>query len=406
MWRYAAGYTWKAGAYTLGAENTFLDSLGNVIENNRDRSLNGQLDFVTLYNKVRFLKEINSPPPPQRRAAPKTDQKEEEGEAEEAPAKENRFVKGVLRLLMSVRTINGTYSLNEGTRLPGYMPQAYLFGLDSGFNAPGIPFLLGSQDPGIKNKATTNEWLSKSEALSIPFSQISTTNLSLRALVEPARDFRIQMDVKKTKTAMYQEIYRYVDSLKTDDDNGYRSLNPSRNGTYSISYYTMGTAFEKLDANNLTESFTNFEAYRNPIRDRLAAGNPIDTGKYDLNSQDVLIPAFIAAYTGKTPGETSLSPFPRFPLPNWRVDYTGLPKLVPALSDVFQSVSITHGYTSTYDVSNFSSNLEYNDPDRLQLSNNIEDYDPTTATQVNENNGLFIPTYIIQQVAITERFNP
>src|SRR5690606_29231080 len=103
---------------------------GNVIENNRDRSLNGQLDFVSLYNKVRILKEINSPPPRRRGPATPTRNQNQnqngEEETEEAP-KENRFIKGVLRLLMSLRTVNMTYSINEGTRLPGFMPRAYLF---------------------------------------------------------------------------------------------------------------------------------------------------------------------------------------------------------------------------------------------------------------------------------------
>ncbi len=399
--RYLAGYSWRAGAFSLDPDvPSQAETLGNVIENTRDRSLNGQLDFVTLYNKVRLLKEINSPPP-RRRGARNSDQEGEE-EAEEAP-KENRFIKGVLRLLMSVRTVSATYSINEGTRLPGYMRRAYLFGMDSNFVAPGVAFLLGSQDPGIRKTAASEGWLSTSSDLTTPFSQISTTNFNIKANVEPARDLRIQLDVKKSKTGMYQELFQ-VDSIT----NEYSALNPSRNGSYSISYYTLPTAFDKLDANNITEAFANFEAYRNPIRDRLAAGNPNESGEYDINSQDVLIPAFIAAYTGQTPGDVKLNPFPKIPLPNWRVDYTGLPRLFPGLSDVFQSVSITHGYTSTYDVSNYSNALAYNNADQLLLNNNIENYDPTRVDQVNdtEESNLWVPTYIVQQVAITERFNP
>src|SRR5690606_18466159 len=186
--------------------------------------------------------EINSPPPRRRGPATPTRHQNQnqngEEEAEEAP-KENRFIKGVLRLLMSLRTVNMTYSINEGTRLPGFMPRAYLFGLDSGFNAPGIPFLLGSQDPGIRTRAKDNGWLSRDTTLTTPFSQIATHNLSIGADLEPARDFRIRLDVKKSKTGMYQEIYRFVE---TDTTSGFASLNPSRNGTYSISYFTLPTA--------------------------------------------------------------------------------------------------------------------------------------------------------------------
>src|SRR5690606_10923813 len=50
--RYSAGYEWKRAAFGQ-------DSLGNVIQNSRNVSLNGQLNFTNLYNKVPYLKELN-----------------------------------------------------------------------------------------------------------------------------------------------------------------------------------------------------------------------------------------------------------------------------------------------------------------------------------------------------------
>lgn len=94
------------------------------------------------------------------------------------------------------------------------------------------------------------------------------------------------------------------------------------------------------------------------------------------------------------------------PLPNWRIDYTGLTNLFPSLSSTFQSISISHSYTSVYDVSSFTNSLDYSDQAALNLQNNIEDYDPSAATVVNSQTGLFTPTYIIQQVTLVERFNP
>ncbi len=400
--RYAAGYNWRAGAYSqLPGELSQAEIYGNTIENNRDQALNGQLDFVTLYNKIAFLRDINGPPQ-RRRTPPPTDNAENADQASEESPSEQKFVKGFLRLLMSLRSINVTYNINEGTQLPGFKPTVNFFGMDSSFNAPGIPFLLGSQDPSIRYKAYSEGWLVKSDSntiLTTPFSQIATENIAIKALVEPARDFRIQIDVNKTQTSSYQEIF-YT------GNNGYEPLNPTRSGNYSISYFTLRTAFDKNNAENVSESFSNFEGYRSTISSRLTAANPVDSGVYDLNSQDVLIPSFLAAYTGKSPGDVSLNPFPKIPLPNWRIDYTGLTNLIPALTDVFQSVSISHGYSSAYDVSSFTNALAYNSDDLLNLRNPIEDYNPATATEVNPENGLFVPTYIIQQVTIIERFNP
>ena len=54
--RYSAGYIWTAGSFQQA------DTLGNTIQNSRERGVNGKVDLVKLYNKINFLKEINTPP--------------------------------------------------------------------------------------------------------------------------------------------------------------------------------------------------------------------------------------------------------------------------------------------------------------------------------------------------------
>ena len=123
-------------------------------------------------------------------------------------------------------------------------------------------------------------------------------------------------------------------------------------------------------------------------------------GEYQLNSQDVLIPAFIAAYTGKDAVTLNLSPFPKTPIPNWRVDYNGLGKL-SGLSDIFSSITITHSYSSTYNINSFTNSLLY--ADGIGLGNSIENY-PLASLQ--NDNGELVPVFVINQVQITERFAP
>ena len=48
---------------------------------------------------------------------------------------------------------------------------------------------------------------------------------------------------------------------------------------------------------------------------------------YGPSSQDVLIPAFVAAYSGTTPSRQSLNPFPRIPMPNWNLNFNGFTKI-------------------------------------------------------------------------------
>jgi cell surface protein SprA len=175
-------------------------------------------------------------------------------------------------------------------------------------------------------------------------------------------------------------------------------LNPTRSGTFSISYISINTAFKKDRSDNSSPLFDDYIAYREVIRQRLNDLN--SSGEYNLNSQDVLIPAFIAAYSGKSAEEIKLSPFPGTPLPNWRVDYNGLSK-VEALKDIFSSVTLTHAYNSTYSINSFTNSLLYEEG--VGLDKDIEDY--PLASIVNEN-GELVPIYIINQVVITERFSP
>ncbi|RLD24979.1 MAG: cell surface protein SprA, partial [Bacteroidetes bacterium] len=150
---------------------------------------------------------------------------------------------------------------------------------------------------------------------------------------------------------------------------------------------------------DISPLFEEFIASREVIGQRLADQTGIT---YDKNHQDILIPAFIAAYSGNSAKDVSLRSFPTTPLPNWRLDYTGLGKL-PSMRKLFSSFTITHAYTSSFSVSNYTNSLLYNSPDDLLLTNDIEN--TKSATKVNAE-GQYVPQYVMQQVVITERFAP
>ncbi|MBV6647602.1 MAG: cell surface protein SprA, partial [Cyclobacteriaceae bacterium] len=405
-YRISAGYTWTAGS--LGQEDTLGNFFGHTIQNTRDQNITGKIDMSKLYNKVSFLKKANAPPPrrnPRRRPPPKSKEetKEEDKDKKEKSKSSGKFVNGFLRMLMALRSVNVTYNIREGTKLSGFTPDIYLFGMDSSFNSPGWGFILGSQDPEIRFRAADNGWLTESPFLTAPFSQNFGTDLTIRATLEPFRDLKIQVDAKQSNTASFQEIYRF-DTAATGGVRGrdsYRSLTPSRTGNYNISFLSINTAFENRPGNR-SDAFNAFQENIGIIRDRLqqeveSQGIPYS---YDSLSQDILIPAFIAAYSGQDPNNTKLSPFPKIPLPNWRVDYAGLTKLA-GLGNVFTSINLTHGYRSTYSVGNYTNSLQYDD---VELSNNILNY-PLATIQDSTSQEL-VPVYIVNQVTISEQFAP
>ncbi|QHT71910.1 cell surface protein SprA [Rhodocytophaga rosea] len=395
--QYSAGYNWLAAS--LAAVDTNGVFFGNTMQNTRDRSVNGRIDLTRLYNKVKFLKAINTPAPQPQRTSnnlrqPQNQNKPAAKDTVDRPP-DLKVLKGLLRVLMTARNINVTYSIEEGTILPGFLGTPRFFGLDSSFTNPGIPFVLGSQDASIRTKMAAQGLLSRSTSLNDQFSQNITENLNIRTALEPFRDFKIQLDAKRIKMMDYNEFYRF-DSTAND----FLSQNPVKTGNFSISFISIATAFKGDDNQNESSVFREYLSNRGIIKDRLEAINESD-GFYLKNSQDVAIPAFIAAYSGKDPNKVSLNPFISIPMPNWRVDYAGLSRL-EIFKNLFSSVNITHSYTSNFAVRNYTSSLEYG-TDAVQLNGGKNTY---PLASLKQDTGTYIPVYIIDQVTITERFAP
>jgi cell surface protein SprA len=196
----------------------------------------------------------------------------------------------------------------------------------------------------------------------------------------------------------FNEIFR-VEGDPNSEGGFYNGLNTSRGGSYSITINTMGTSFAKDLADNTNPNFSQFEDNLDIVRQRLNAMKTTE-GDFSRQSQDVMIPSFIAAYTGQDASGIPLSPFPKIPIPGWQVDFAGLTDIA-ALSEVFSSINIKHGYSSTYSINNYSNSLLYQNG--LELDNLLDQYYlPTDTNEV----GQFVPPFLMDQVIIQERYAP
>lgn len=430
--RYAANYTWEAASTALRAPlnptdvndttTTRLD-LGNTIQNNREVSANGKIDLVKLYNKVRFLNIINNAPPPGQEAKSAQGGRKgqlldmegpkQAGVAGEAVAKKDsvkgpelRALKAVLRSLMTARSLNFTYTRSAGTLLPGYLPRTRLFGLDSDFNAPGVPFILGQQSDldGLFDRAYNNGWYTRnSDFLNTPLSSLLTEALTLRTALEPFRDFNIQLDGRRNVVRNREVFYRLpVDTATLAAVPGSipRASQPLGNGSFSTSIITIQTYFGDQSANgSISKAFNQFVDNRVIVRERLKAANP--TGGefgYGYNSQDVLLPAFLDAYRGKSSNgykAKRFDPFALLPIPNWTINYNGLAEL-PFVKRYFRSITLNHAYAANYNVASYTTSTQYN---RVPEG-------PTELSSILNESGQLIPYYVIGQVSIAERLSP
>ncbi len=370
------------------------DSLGNTIQNSQQQQWNTTLNFVTLYNKVPILRKINSPAQ-SGQARPKSSAeaigKDGKKAKKDDPGRDKYpfYITAPLKLLTSLKNMGGSYSVTQGTLLPGFKPKPQYLGQNFDNNAPGLDFIFGIQDPEYRFKAARNGWVSNDPRIVSPYMQNYQEQINARAMIEPIEDFRIELSATKSYSKSTTAYFRY----DPDSAGGiFRDVGtPIDQGSYSISYSIIRTAFSKENGQGVTEVFQQFERNRIEIAKRLAIQKgiaiPSDTFPegYGPYQQDVLIPAFLAAYRGVSAADISLSAFQKFPIPNWKITYNGLSKL-PVIKDYVSNVNIQHAYSSTYNVAGFQTVMD-------------------TARNTTLSND-FTPDYVIRQISISERFGP
>jgi cell surface protein SprA len=320
----------------------------------------------------------------------------------------------MIRALMGIRSISVTYMTSQGQFLPGYSPETSFLGMSeyNGSLAPGWPFILGYSDRNFFNRAVTKGWLSRDTLLNTPAIYDNKRELSLRSLVEPFPGLRIDIDANRR--FLESESAYYIADFNGNFPDSTR--NRVINGNFSMSIISWGTSFEKISKSNdyVSPAFEAFKKNIVIISNRRASvrektdpnydpnidpstGQPI-TGPYKSGygetSSEVMIPAFIAAYTKSDPNKIGLETFPSVfrMMPNWRINFDGLSKF-DFVQKVFRSINLMHQYRSTYQIGSYITNLNYStDEDGISRLRDLQ-----------EN---FVQQYEINVVTISEQFSP
>ena len=294
-----------------------------------------------------------------------------EGKIEKTESPVVIIAENLTRALMGVRNVSVSYSGNQGTLLPGFMPHAEYVGMNR-YNdqlAPGWLFIMGYQDRDFAEKAIRNDWLTTDTLLNTPFVLTHTDNFNIRSTIEPISGLRIDLTANR-RFSQNENAYFIANRYGNFPDS---TRNMMTSGNFSMSTLTWGTAFEKIKSSNQykSENFNRFKEYTEIISRRLAKkrdnidnsyvpGDGEYKDGYEITSQEVLIPAFLAAYSGRDPEKIALTPFPSIwgIMPNWRITYDGLSKL-GFVQKYFRSITINHAYRSSFNIGTYSTNLFY-----------------------------------------------
>jgi cell surface protein SprA len=406
-----ASLTYRTTYGWIGASRLAL-SLGNSISNSSAKGVTLEFNMLQLYNKSRLLRSLNTPtgqePPPPPPGTPVDTTAKSKRKSEDPQL--HGIARTFAQLLTSVKRIGATYNEGASTFLPGYMDSTKFLGQNWKSNEPGFGFIFGRQpDSAFLADAASKGLITRDPALNNLFRQTYDQRFNITASVEPARDFTIDITFDKTFTKTYNSLFK-----DTTGGGTFANLNPYSGGGFSVSYISFQTLFQKFDPNNISETFKQFQNNRIILSERLGKQNPYSQiigpdGYYEgygRYAQDVLIPAFIAAYTKKDPNSIKLlsngsgnyvksNPFSGYlPKPNWRITYNGLTR-IPAIAKIFTNLAISHAYNSTLAMNSFNSALLYQDQFYLGYPSFIDSI-----------SGNYVPYFLVPNLSIAEQFGP
>jgi len=405
---YGATYQWTTASL-------LAKSLGNTLQNTQKKDITGELSFSKLYSKWRLLRELDQSPAinkptssPNKKTADSTKNKKQEEEPTERYELKG-VAKALARVLTSLKTVNISYSENSASSIYGYTDSTRILGMDLKSGQPGFGYLFGEQpDTAFVNRLGRKGLLTTDTTFNFQNQASFNQLINISAQLQPVRDLNITLNVNKTFGKNYTELYK-----DTTSQGSFSRLNPYSAGSFSVSFVSVKTLFENFKPNEISGTFRKFQQYRQIISERLGKSN-IYSGiqspdgyykGYGKYAQDVLIPAFIAAYSGKSPSSIALvkednpnirsNPFSGYlPKPNWRISYNGLSR-IPGLDKIFTNFSVTNAYTSTLSMNSFNSALTYQDPLGLRQPGFID-----TLT------GNFVPYFLVPNISISEQFSP
>jgi len=402
-YQYSGDFQWQKGSDLLG--NIELDGqtydLGNTIQNANTHTINTTFDMNKLYKYIGLTKKpvttvrartTGAPPGANTGSSPKIKNKNKGA---------TKLINAGIDILTTIKRIQVNYSENNGTFLPGYLQTPGFIGTAK----PTLGYTFGSQSD-IRFLAARNGWLTVFPDFNQQYTETNSQQLDVSASLEPVKDLKIDLIGNRTYYENYSENFR-VNLI--DGNYEYESLTPNTFGNFNISTILIKTAFSKSDE-NMSKAFDDFRSNRLKIAQRLALENGVNLNNPDnidvsgypkgfgKNSQAVLIPSFLAAYSGQDPSKVKTRAFRDMPIPNWDIKYGGLMKFA-WFKKRFKRFSLTHGYRSNYTINQFRSNLDFN-----EIDFNV-DYN-SQPNNVLDQSGNYKNETLYSNINLTEMFSP
>ncbi|OEK09200.1 cell surface protein SprA [Flavivirga aquatica] len=394
-YQYTGNFQWQKGSDLYG-EITEGDI--NTVQNSSVHNINTTLDMKRFYKYIGLVKKpirrVRSRNTGTKSGTPPGAEKDKEKQPKSRSKSVTKLLNAGIDILTSIKRIQFNYSENNGTFLPGFTQTPGFVGTVK----PTLGFTLGSQSD-IRDLVARKGWLTAFDGFNQQYTTTNTKQLDMSASLEPVKDLKIDIVGNRAYNENFTENFNVENGV-------YNHLTPNTFGNFNISTILIKTAFSKSDE-AVSEPFDDFRTNRLKIADRLAEkfygntsygrdaeGYPLGFGK---NSQKVLLPSFLAAYSGQDANKVQTRAFRDVPIPNWDLKYTGFMKF-KWFKKRFKRFSVTHGYRSTYTINQFSTNLDF-----TRGNPNIDIADQSEAV---DQSGNFKNERLLSNINLTEQFSP
>ena len=400
---YGFTYNWNARSTVLTSfinpETKVAESLGSIGQNTNNIVATSAVDVPKFFSKFLYFQKINTTMQKRKQEIDSLNnaynlvwQKKNSKKTFKSYKFKNKLkpMQAIAYALTSIKQIDLSFTENNGTVLPGLLSAPNWYGYGQTLGGPTYGFLLGSQ-ADIRRTVVENGWISTSNYMNDPYSQLKSQNFLANVQIVPVNDFRVDVNFLKNYNSNFIQGGYNVDA-DGNSANGFQQSFGTDLISYSKTTWTFGTAFK--DGKTIYD--TMYENAKQIYQQSGGAYNEIDFAKgKGLADPYVLIPAFQAAVEGKSPNGKLADPKKSgFPLPNWRITYSGL-KNIPLVNSQFSKFDILHGYTSTFTATGIQSSVDF-----YNKQNN-----PSTAPAADIFGNDFNP-YTFSQVGYVEAFAP
>ncbi|WP_243739408.1 T9SS outer membrane translocon Sov/SprA [Flavicella sediminum] len=427
---YTANFDWQAGPLSKDADGSLYSKVGNSIQNANTQNLTTNLNMSKFYKEIGLQKLFLAKKKSTKKATKKGDKpkfaqaapKRSISSSKKKKSTKQKILDLTYDLVTAVKSVKVGYTENNGTQLQGYTPKVGFLGRNSYGDglAPSFGFVFGDQSD-IRDLALERNWLIARNVQTVDadgnpiedesyysknYAQTHYNKLDVNMSVKPFKDLDINISANRIRTRnISEQIDPTINGRNTfdtsDDIYEFGPSQLSEVGSFSMSYNMIATSFDGNGDATFDKFIDNISVIQQRLTANLEANNPgavIDG--YKGYSQDVLLPAFTAAYSGNDAKTEGLKPFKNVPLPNWRVTYKGLMKLKWVKKN-FSSFTISHAYKSAYTLGNYSNNLQYGEVVSTEPLRNAP-----KAIPLKDSNNNYFSKNIIANISLNDGFSP